>query len=287
MKKYLKLFRVTHYLKNLLIFVPIFFAEHLYDWRQVCYLIFMIVPFCLASSAIYVINDIKDADKDRMHPQKCKRPIASGAISKKSAKMALVILIAVSILMVSITIPMGLFCWQAAVLLILYFSINFGYSNGLKNIPIMDIALLASGYLIRLFYGASLVNVAVSPWLYLTVMAGAFYLGMGKRRNEMKNISGGNTRMVLNKYNYEFLDKNMHVCLGLSIAFYSLWAIQTDYVGMIWTIPLILLILMKYSLDIEDDNAEGDPMKVVINDKVLLIMGASYFTMVFLIIYLL
>jgi len=247
----------------------------------------MIVPFCLASSAIYVINDIKDADKDRMHPQKCKRPIASGAISKKSAKMALVILIAVSILMVSITIPMGLFCWQAAVLLILYFSINFGYSNGLKNIPIMDIALLASGYLIRLFYGASLVNVAVSPWLYLTVMAGAFYLGMGKRRNEMKNISGGNTRMVLNKYNYEFLDKNMHVCLGLSIAFYSLWAIQTDYVGMIWTIPLILLILMKYSLDIEDDNAEGDPMKVVINDKVLLIMGASYFTMVFLIIYLL
>jgi decaprenyl-phosphate phosphoribosyltransferase len=245
----------------------------------------MTIAFCLISSTIYIINDINDVERDRAHPQKCQRPIASGEISIRSAKIAVFILLLITVTMVFVTYAFNL---KAIILLLIYFLMNFGYSNGLKNIPILDVAILAAGYLVRLFYGACIVSVVVSPWLYLTVMAGAFYLGMCKRRNEIRKISnGGNTRKVLERYNYDFLDKNMYVCLGLAITFYSLWAIQTDFTSMIWTVPFVILIFMKYSLDVENDNSEGDPMKTVLEDKVLLFLVSAYILAVFLIIYIL
>ncbi|MCM1081993.1 MAG: UbiA prenyltransferase family protein [Clostridium sp.] len=285
MKNYLKMFRISHWAKNVLIFTPIFFAKIFFDLKKLWMLIYMTMPFCLVASIIYIINDIKDVEKDREHPTKCNRPIASGVISIKAAKVTVCILMLIVGGMLIITACVNAFNLTAVILLFLFFIINMGYSNGLKNVPILDITLLSAGYLIRVFYGASIAEVEVSSWLYLTVMTGAFYLGMGKRRNELKKITDANTRSVLQKYNYEFLDKNMHVCVGLAITFYALWAIQTNYSGMIWTVPLVMIILMKYSLDVENDKSEGDPMGVILGDKTLIALVALYVAIVFAIIY--
>lgn len=285
MKQYLKMFRVTHYVKNLLLFAPLFFARRLFDLKALALLAYMSIPFCLITSVIYIINDINDVEKDRRHPKKCKRPIASGAISIRAAKTSAVVLLLIIFAMVCAAAAMGDFHYISLFWLIVYVIINYMYSRGMKDIPILDVTILAAGYLIRLFYGASVVEVVVSPWLYLTVLAGAFYLGMGKRRNEMRNLTGENTRKVLKLYSYEFLDKNMHMCVGLAITFYSLWAIQTEYPGMIWTVPIVMIILMKYSLDIESGDSEGNPMDVFTHDRVLLALAAVYVVAVCIVLY--
>ena len=144
--------------------------------------------------------------------------------------------------------------------------------------------ILALGFLIRLLYGASIINVEVSPWLYLTIMSFSFYLGLGKRRNEIIKI-GKETRGVLKYYNEEFLDKNMYMCLSISIVFYALWTAFSDNYLLIWTVPLFILILMKYSLNIEKDSL-GDPVDVVLNDKILIGLILVYGILLFSLIYL-
>jgi len=149
----------------------------------------------------------------------------------------------------------------------------------LKNVPIMDIAILVSGFLIRVIYGGVICNIEVSNWLYLTVMAISFYMGLGKRRNEIIK-QGTESRKVLKFYNYEFLDKNMYMSLAITIVFYSLWcmdigAVSNSLINIIWTVPLVLIICMKYSLDIEGDSL-GDPVDVILSDKLLLGLALIY-----------
>lgn len=276
MMKYLKLMRISHYAKNALILIPCFFGGKVFNFQVLLYCIYMMIPFCLCASAIYIINDIRDVEKDRLHPTKRNRPIASGEISVKSAIMLAASLFILSVAMISATCLFNNFSILSFLSLILFVVVNLFYSLGLKNIPILDITLLASGYVIRLFYGALSADVEISPWLYLTVLGGAFYLGMGKRRNEIKSNKGGETREALKKYTYSFLDKNMHVCIAFTETTYALWTIQGQSSVLIWTVPLVMIIFMKYSLDIESDRFDGDPMSVVMCDKVLWLIGLLY-----------
>ena len=170
----------------------------------------------------------------------------------------------------------------------MYYLLNIGYSFGLKNIPIVDIVILVSGFVIRVLYGASITSIEISNWLYLAVMSGSFFMGFGKRRNEIMK-QGNNSRKVLMYYTKEYLDKFMYVCLILSIMFYSLWSIDSlttqrfgDY--MVYTIPMVLVIFMKYCLDIEGDSY-GDPVDVVTSDKVLMVLILLFAIIMFLIMY--
>ena len=139
----------------------------------------------------------------------------------------------------------------------------------------MDIAILVSGFLLRVLYGSEIMGIEISNWLYLTVISMSFYLGLGKRRNELVKSTEGTTRKVLQFYNHSFLDKNMYMCLALTITFYSLWSVDPLTISRIgnsnlfWTVPLVILICMKYSLTIEG-NSDGDPVEVVFRDKTLL-----------------
>ena len=257
-------------------FVALACSGRLFDAEKLIPGFWGFLAFCMVSSAIYVINDIQDVEKDRAHPTKCHRPIASGAISLKSAWVMAALL----------TVLCAFFNWMAfsvssTILLVLYLVLNIGYSLGLKNIPIVDVTILVSGFLIRVLYGAIVTGIEISNWLYLTVIAMSFYLALGKRRNELKRVQTGTTRKVLSFYTEGFLDKNMYVCLGLANAFYALWAMDkgAEEIGyskyLIWTVPLVLLIFMKYSLDIEG-NSDGDPVEVLVHDKVLLVLCAVY-----------
>ena len=172
----------------------------------------------------------------------------------------------------------------------LYLVLNIGYSCGMKNIPLVDVAILTSGFLIRILYGAVVTKISISNWLYLTVITFALYLSLGKRRNELQRIGGGETRKVLRFYNPEFLNRNMYMCLGLANAFYALWCMDDRTMqhygssSLILTIPVVLFITMRYSMDIEG-NSDGDPVEVLIHDKSLLILCASYLIAMFLILY--
>lgn len=154
---------------------------------------------------------------------------------------------------------------------------------GLKNIPIVDIVILASGFVIRIFYGGIITNITISKWLYLVITVGSLYMGLGKRRNELKKQT--KTRDVLKYYNVNFLDKNMYVCVALSIVFYSLWTLEMPNPQISWTIPIFIILLMCYSLDVEGDS-DGDPVEVILHDKILIGLLVLYALFIFILLYL-
>jgi decaprenyl-phosphate phosphoribosyltransferase len=277
MKNYLKLMRVHHYIKNGLIFAPLIFSGSLFNIDLLFKSILGLIAFSLIASVVYIINDLQDVEADSLHPTKCNRPLAANLISTKNAKILVLVLVLVAVIINYYSAGNSLFAWAS---LFLYLILNIAYSNGLKNYPIIDIAILVSGFLLRVLYGAGITGIEISNWLYLTVIAMSFYLGLGKRRNELarqKSVS----RKVLKYYNHDFLDKNMYISLALTITFYSLWTVDpitiarlsNDY--LVWTVPLVILICMKYSLNIEGDS-DGDPIEVVLRDKVLLAMVALF-----------
>lgn len=284
MKPFLKLMRPHHYIKNLLVFAALGCSGQLFDPEKLFAGFAGFVAFCMVSSAVYIINDIRDVDKDRLHPVKCARPIASGAVSVKAAWVQAGVLLVIAG-------AFNLLTYQriSTLLLALYLALNLAYSFGLKNIPILDVTILVSGFLIRVLYGAYVTQIVISNWLYLTVIALAFYFSLGKRRNELKQLDES-TRKVLKAYSVGFLDKSMNMCLTLAIVFYALWSMDENTVStygqyLVFTVPIALLIVMKYSLNIEGES-DGDPVEVLVHDKVLLALCTVYLMSMFLILYL-
>ena len=284
LKNILKLMRIKHYLKNGLIFLPLIFNSQLFEKKPLLMTFYGFISFCLISSAVYDINDIKDVEKDRMHKIKKNRPIASGAISIKEAILLFIVLI-----IFSLSINIFIIKKFSSILLIsLYLILNIMYSLGLKNIPIIDVVILVSGFVIRVIYGASIMSIEISKWLYLTVMSGSFFMGFGKRRNEIIK-QGNDSRAVLKYYTKDYLDKFMYACLVLTLMFYSLWSVDTSTTAkfgenMIYTIPLVMIIFMKYCLDIEG-NSYGDPVDVITSDKILMCMVGILAISMYILIY--
>ena len=268
--KYLKLIRVKHWIKNLLIFIPLICSGFI-NIDNILNLIIGFFSFSFMSSFIYIINDIKDIEKDKLHPRKKKRPLPSGKITKKKA-----IIIAIILLIASLSFNYIIhkeILNTSLYLLLGYMIINVLYSMGLKNIAILDIVLLASGFIIRVYYGASIINVPVSDWLFLTILNASLFLGLGKRKKEL--INNKDSRKVLKEYNESFLDKFQYISLGLMLVFYSLWAIEQDIKFLSLTIPLLIIIFMKYCLIIEKSD-EGDPTTILYQDKMLLFLCLIY-----------
>lgn len=283
-----RMMRPQHYIKNLLIFVSITFDRALFDFPSLLHVFCGFIAFSLLTSAVYIINDIKDAPADRQHELKRFRPIASGAVSVPAASVVAGILLVISFGIDAVAEPRF---GSASLIMLAYLAVNLGYSMGLKHIPFLDVALLVAGFLLRVLYGAALMNSEVSVWVYLTVITLSFYLGLGKRRNELKKMNReGAVRKVLRFYSYEFLDKFMYLCLTCAIVFYALWsaddAIAAKYGTdkLVWTVPLVIVLLMKYSADIESDSY-GDPVDVIIHDKVLLVLSGVFAAVMFLLIY--
>lgn len=285
MKPYLKLMRPHHYIKNFLVFAALACSGQLFDPGKLLSGGLGFAAFCLISSVVYIINDIRDVEKDRQHPTKCHRPIAAGTVSVKNAWVLAVVLMVLALVCNFLTgrsLP--------TLLLLLYLVLNLAYSFGLKNIPIVDVTILVSGFLIRILYGAFITDIVISNWLYLTVIALAFYFSLGKRRNELKQLKDGQTRKVLEKYPLAFLDKSMSMCLTLAIVFYALWSMAESTVAaygqyLVFTVPIVMLIVMKYSLNIEGES-DGDPVEVLVHDKVLLCLCVVYLAAMFGILYL-
>lgn len=264
---YIQLLRPHHYLKNILIFLPLVFSGQLTNPKLLLQALLAFIAFSALASVVYIINDINDKALDARHPKKKKRPIASGKISVTNALVVAAILLAATVYFQYL---LGASVWGYG-LLAFYLLINVLYSLGLKNVPILDIAILSFGFVLRVFYGGEAIDVDVSKWLYLAVLAFSFYLSLGKRRNEIKRI-GIDTRKVNKHYTQDFLDKNMYVFLALTIIYYSLWAIDPNqpHKLMVLSVPAVMIIVMIYSLAVEGAKSDGDPVSVVTGSKTLM-----------------
>lgn len=284
-KEYIKLMRCKHYIKNFLIFLPIIFSFQFQNITALITVILGFISFCFVSSIVYILNDACDIEKDRKHPTKCHRPLAAGTISKRAAYITIGVL---TILVIGIQICMKANLWGVGILG-LYLLLNIAYSKSLKHKPLIDIVILVSGFFLRVLYGAVIIGVEISSWLYLTIISFSFYLSLGKRRNEIEK-NGTQSRKVLQYYTKEFLDKNMYMCMSMAIIFYAMWSgaeitIQKTGSGyQMWTVPLVIVIAMKYSLNIEKEEY-ADPVEVILNDKVLMLLGFAYAVCMFFILY--
>jgi len=282
LKPYIQLMRPRHYLKNFLVFLPLVFGGFLFTEKYLLRAVYSFIAFSMVASTVYIINDLKDKDYDLKHSKKDKRPIAAGLVSTRSAIIQAVLLIAIA----GVFQGLAGFKLTSVGLLLGYLVINVAYSFGLKNLPIIDVSIISLGFVLRVLYGGYSVGIEISKWLYLAILAFSFYLGLGKRRNEIKT-NGSETRKVNRHYNQDFLDKNMYVCFGLTIVYYSLWAIDPaqQHKRMVLTIPLVLIIAMLYSLAVESSSSDGDPISVLLGNKPLLILTGIYILMATYIVY--
>lgn len=285
MKNYVKLARPHHWMKNALVLLPLMCSGQLMEWARLWSGLWGFLAFSLLASGIYVINDIRDREKDRLSSTKCHRPIASGKIGVPQAVCYCVVLLLMAVVCGYLASGFRLSCWAA---LLAYFLLNLGYSFGLKNVPLVDIAILVSGFLLRMVYGGAVTEIVLSKWLCLTIIAISFFMGLGKRRGEL--IGQTSRRSVLKYYSESFLDKNLYMCVALAVIFYSLWTVDEMTVSrvgsdnLVWTVPLVILICLKYSMNVEGES-DGDPVEVLVHDKILLAMIGLLGIIIFALIY--
>lgn len=278
--------RVKHWIKNLLILFPAFFVNQIFSHEVLMRMLPALISFSLVASAVYLINDIRDVENDRRHPVKCNRPIASGAVSIRVAWVVAVFLVLTGIALTRFASSPKL----AGVVLVMYLLANVGYSLGLKNKAIVDVFILASGFVFRIFYGGFYFSIPISSWLFLCVFSAALYFALGKRKNECKKYkSGGSTRPVLSAYSIGFLSAHYYLCCALTVIFYCLWTItRTDQASigkLALSIPFMVFILFRYNLIVESADSDADPVPTFLHDKWLVFASAMFLLINFAILY--
>ena len=244
--------------------------------------------FSLSASAIYALNDCRDAPQDRQHPRKKNRPVAAGRISERAA---LTMALALAVLSAGILLAgRGMIAQfgAAAATLAAYLLMNVCYTVfGLKHVPILDVSIVALGFVMRILFGSFLTGIPVSSWLLLTVMVASYYMSFGKRRNELRALGQNSVRRVLSLYTPEFLTQSTNMFLTLTIVFYALWSVdaQTElrYAQgrAVWSLPLVILILLFYHYDI-DTQPDGDPVEIILHDWRLVVLACVYVAMMLL-----
>jgi 4-hydroxybenzoate polyprenyltransferase len=269
----IRLMRPKHYLKNVLIFLPLVFAHQLGNFETIRRTLIGFAAFSAVASVVYIVNDLRDVELDRQHPTKRNRPIASGAVP-----------VGVAIAQVVVLLPLaGALSWSAGsnaigyAMLGGYLLINLAYSLGLKHVPILDVSILAVGFIFRVYYGADIADIVVSDWFYLTMFSFSFFVSFGKRRNEILQ-TGTTTRLVNGRYVPAFLDKAMYFSAAVTVVFYALWTIDSGQAHglLIWTVPLVMVIFLVYILRVEQPDQSGDPIDVVVGSASLLSLVAAY-----------
>ncbi|MFZ6018966.1 MAG: decaprenyl-phosphate phosphoribosyltransferase, partial [Chloroflexota bacterium] len=266
----IKSMRPRQWSKNIFVLAAVVFDKKLLNPEAISKSLAGMVLFCLLSSSVYLINDILDAEADRNHPQKRNRPIASGKLPVPVAAAAAVGIILITIPVSFLLSP--LFGWIA----LIYFLVNLAYSTRLKHIPLIDVLIIAAGFVLRVAAGVSLIEVErFSPWLYVVTTLLALYIGFGKRRAELTLLQNdaNNHRRVLDGYNLALLDQLITIVSGTTIVAYSLYTFSApnlpDNHSMMLTIPFVIYGIFRYLYLIQVEQAGGAPEDIVLTDRPL------------------
>lgn len=264
---YLKLLRFNHWIKNLLIFTPLFFAGKAFQLYELEKTILLFFAFGFIASAVYIINDVLDRHADASHPTKKLRPIASKKITHTNALKLAIVLLALSLLL-SFFFPL-----TTNLLLLTYFCLNLIYSYWLKTLPVVDLFVITSMYILRITAGAALFGVVISHWLMLCTFFLALFLITAKRRAEYGHAGeeNGKTRKVLALYNKTFLDHLLTITTTATLVLYSLYVISVDKPYIIFSIMIASFGIFRYLYIVYQYNKGESPEIVMIQDKVIFI----------------
>ena len=270
---HLILLRPQQWLKNLILFFPAFLSGALLNPGMFSRGIVPFIAFSFASSAAYVMNDMLDAERDRKHPVKSLRPLASGAVARPTA-----VLIALSLLSAAGVLG-SLVSMRFLVFMGIYLIVSGLYSLTLKNWPIVDIFCIAFGFVFRLYAGGEAFGVQVSDWLFLTVFLLALFLSVGKRYSERLSLGkdAGQHRRALEEYPEGFLDSAMYLSGAAVLVTYALYVVTRPY--MVYTVPLCMFGLLRYLFSVKSGNS-GDPTSALLRDGPLLATGVIWVAMV-------
>ena len=272
-KSILRLMRIHQYVKNAFIFLPLFFAGQITNIVLFSNALVGFIGFSIAASAVYTLNDFLDIEDDRKHPSKKDRPLASGLISKKE-----------SIVLIGLFSSIGLTIMatqsiQALVILLSYIILNIGYSFYLKHIPIIDVAIISIGFVLRLFIGAIVTVTPLSKWIVIMTFLLALFLALAKRRDDVIHFmnTGKKMRKVIDGYNLQLIDGAMMIMASVVIVSYLLYTTSIEVINRInseylyLTSFFVILGVLRYMQISFVENNSGSPTKILYKDKFMLI----------------
>jgi len=283
-KAVLELMRPKQWIKNFFVFAAVVFSGNFFNADVIINNILTFILFCFTSSSIYILNDIVDIEKDRCHPDKSKRPLPSGRVSKKIA-IILNIFIVLGIAWVSYK----MLSMAILTVLLIYMFMNILYCFKLKNVVIIDVMVITLGFVLRVQSGSIATGVQVSPWLFLCTILLALFLGLNKRKSEIVTLKDkrGSHRKILEEYSVHMIDKMLTIVTPSILMAYCLYTFSsTQSKTMMFTIPFVLYGIFRYEYLVDKDNVGGKPEAVFEKDIPFLINILLWMMAVLVIIYL-
>ena len=274
-REIIALMRPQQWLKNVFVFMPLFFDRHATDWSYVWSCLLAFIAFCLAASGIYCFNDIHDAESDRQHPVKRMRPVASGAVSKRAAYAAMWVLWTMSFAVAALCSSYrgGM---QSGLLgtLLIYIVMNVAYCLKLKQIALLDVFVIATGFVLRIVAGGLATGIVLSHWIVLTTFLLALFLAVAKRRDDVAiyEASGIKVRKSVSNYNLDFLNQAIGVLGSITIMCYILYTVSGDVVARVGshylyvTSVFVLAGILRYMQLTLVNQKSGSPTKVLLHD---------------------
>jgi len=287
-KSYIRLARPNQWIKNMFLFASLIFSRHLFEADFVLTELHAFLVFCLLSSAIYVLNDVADREADSLHPIKRTRPIAAGTISPAAGVVFALLLLVVTAVLAGMLSRS--FQYAAAI----YAVLNIGYSFWLKRVMLVDVFIIAAGFMLRVLAGAFAIDVEVSHWLVLCTLFVSLFLAISKRRGELMLVRDANNyseRPVLREYDIAFIDQIITVtAAGMAIS-YALYTVADRTVAMfktenlIFTTVFVLFGIFRYLFVLKQKKIEDNPAVLLLSDPVMIVNVGAWFVSCVLIIY--
>jgi 4-hydroxybenzoate polyprenyltransferase len=271
LKDVVHLLRPHHWVKNGFVLAGLLFGHAWDEPGMLAAALAATAAFCLVSSAVYAFNDALDAERDREHPEKNRRPVARGAISVGTAHAVAGVAAAAGLALAAWT------SWQVAVLAGAYVALNTAYSLGLKHVAVVDVFIIAAGFMLRLLAGTWGIGIQPSRWLLACGFLLTLFLGFAKRRAELERLAedAGQHRAVLESYTLAFLDRAVFVCVIGMVVTYALYTVAETTVALhgtedlIWTLPWVLLGSFRYLFRLHYRGGGGDPTLELLRDPLL------------------
>lgn len=279
--------RPAQWVKNSFVFAALLFAERLTDHRAVIVTCLAALAFCAISSAVYLVNDVMDREEDRLHPVKCLRPIAAGSVSLPLA-LGMAVLLAAAALSGSWALGSGFFCVIA-----FYAVLNVAYSTWLKHVVLLDVFIVAAGFVLRVLGGGLAIDVRISSWLIVCTTLLALFMALCKRRHELVLMGeeGGRHRAILQYYTPYFLDQLIAMITASTLMSYALYTFSADaraqFPGkhLALTIPFVIFGLFRYLFLVHQREEGGNPTRMLLTDRVLMSVVLLWAASVVLVIY--
>lgn len=283
----IRLLRLHHWIKNLFLFIPIFFAGEFFNYEKFLQTSIGFLAFGFAASAIYIFNDIQDIDEDRVHPRKSHRPLASGEVSISTGYVLMVIM-AIAGLSISYLVSLNF-----SIVLTIYVIMNIGYSLGLKNKSIVDIMILAAGFELRVIAGGVAADIPITQWLMVMFFLLALFLAIAKRREDvrLKEKDGSITRKSAVGYNLEFLNGSLIFSSSVIVVAYIMYCLTSEVAVslsskyLVGTTVFVIAGLMRYMQIALVENNAGSPTKIIYTDKFVIITIIVWMISFFIILY--